>query len=172
MLSSLTCFYISHYCCGYFLKATCNKRFQERILVCMCRSWGHYGRKLCLCLIPPKGASPNTDGLSERGPTTFDLPAILQKRYNLRETSNKMIYETTDSQDLKLKKENKWVRHCNHYTAPNSNLLHCNLLQCNITIYYCHTRTGLPNIEYTFNTKSFSLGNRSLLASFQKLSTV
>ena len=38
------------------------------------------------------------------GPTGFGLWAILQKRKNLRATSNRMMYKTTDSQDLKLKK--------------------------------------------------------------------
>jgi len=43
----------------------------------------------------------------KHGPTTFDLRAILQKRDNLRATSNKMIYKTTCSQHLKLKREDK-----------------------------------------------------------------
>jgi len=43
--------------------------------------------------------------LSQRGPTTFDLRAILQKRDNLRATSNKIMCNTTDSQDLKLKRK-------------------------------------------------------------------
>jgi len=41
--------------------------------------------------------------ISQHGPATFDLRAILQKRDNSRATSSKMMYETTDSQDLKLK---------------------------------------------------------------------
>jgi len=36
--------------------------------------------------------------------TTFDLRAILQKRDNLRDTSDKIKYEITASQDFKLKK--------------------------------------------------------------------
>jgi len=38
--------------------------------------------------------------LKQRGPTTFDQWAILQKRGNLRVNSNKLMQETTDSQDL------------------------------------------------------------------------
>jgi len=40
--------------------------------------------------------------ITRRGPTSFNLRAILQKRENLRATSNKMMYEhkTTCSQDL------------------------------------------------------------------------
>jgi len=45
----------------------------------------------------------------QRGPTTFDLQAILQKRDNLRATSNVMMYKTIDLQDLKLKREDQWV---------------------------------------------------------------
>jgi len=41
--------------------------------------------------------------LIQRGPTTFDLQAILQKRDNSRATSNKTMYKTTDSKYLKLK---------------------------------------------------------------------
>jgi len=48
--------------------------------------------------------------LDQRGPTTFDQRAILQKCDNSRATSNKMMYKTTDSQDLKLKSENTWVQ--------------------------------------------------------------
>jgi len=39
-----------------------------------------------------------------RGPTTFYLRAILQKRDNLRAISNKMMYKTTGSQRRKMKK--------------------------------------------------------------------
>jgi len=39
--------------------------------------------------------------------TAFDLRAILQRRDNLRATSNEMIYKTTCSQNLKLKGEDK-----------------------------------------------------------------
>ena len=49
--------------------------------------------------------NPDADGyaktLNQRGPTTFALRAILQKRDNLRVTSNKMMYKTRCSQDLK-----------------------------------------------------------------------
>jgi len=45
--------------------------------------------------------------IEQRGPTTFDLRAILQKRDNLWATSNKIMYKTKDSQDLKLKREDK-----------------------------------------------------------------
>jgi len=41
------------------------------------------------------------------GPNIFDLRAILQKRDNSPDISHKMIYNTTDSQDLKLKKESR-----------------------------------------------------------------
>jgi len=42
--------------------------------------------------------------LEQRGPTAFGLRAILHKRDKLRVTSNKIMYKTIDSQDLKLKK--------------------------------------------------------------------
>jgi len=42
--------------------------------------------------------------LGQRFPTTFDLPAILQKCENSQVTSNKMVHWTTDSQHLNLKK--------------------------------------------------------------------
>jgi len=45
--------------------------------------------------------------VAQRSPTRFDLRAILQKRENLRATSNKMMCKTTDLQDLKLKMEEK-----------------------------------------------------------------
>jgi len=55
-------------------------------------------------LQPPKfNVDKSTQWLGQRGPTTFDLRAILQKRGNFRATSNKIIYETTDSRVLKLK---------------------------------------------------------------------
>jgi len=38
--------------------------------------------------------------LFHRGPTTFDLQVALQKRDNLRGSSNKWMYEATDSQGL------------------------------------------------------------------------
>jgi len=46
-------------------------------------------------------------GLAQRGQRTFDLRAILRKRDNSRSFSNEMMYKTTDSQHLKLNKENK-----------------------------------------------------------------
>jgi len=46
----------------------------------------------------------------QRGPTTFDLRAILQKCDNLQATSNKTMHKTADSQDLNLKGENRWVK--------------------------------------------------------------
>jgi len=60
--------------------------------------------------------------VAQRSPTRFDLRAILQKRENLRATSNKMMCKTTDLQDLKLKMEEKWVRYWNYYATVNSNL--------------------------------------------------
>jgi len=39
----------------------------------------------------------------QRGPTTFYLRVISQKGDNLRTPSNKIMYKTTDSQNLKLK---------------------------------------------------------------------
>ena len=46
-----------------------------------------------------------TRWLEQCGPTTFDLRVrgILQKRDNLRATSNTMMYKTTDSQYFKTK---------------------------------------------------------------------
>jgi len=63
--------------------------------------------------------------IGRRGPTSFNLRAILQKCDNLRATSNKMMYDykTTCSQDLKLEREDKWVRHWNCFTIANSNFL-------------------------------------------------
>ena len=67
-----------------------------------------------------------SSAMVQRGPTTFYLRAILQRRDNSRATSNKMMYETTDSQDLKLKRENRWLQwvcHWNYYTTSIDNLL-------------------------------------------------
>jgi len=52
-----------------------------------------------------------TSAVGQGGPPGFDMRAILQKRENLRATSNKMMCETTDSQDLKFKREDKRLRH-------------------------------------------------------------
>ena len=46
----------------------------------------------------------NTYYLIQRGPTSFNQGAIIQKRDKSRVTSNKMMYKTTDPQHLKLKK--------------------------------------------------------------------
>jgi len=46
------------------------------------------------------------NSLVQCGPTSFDLRAILQ---NLRDSSKKMMCETTDSQALKLKMEGECV---------------------------------------------------------------
>jgi len=57
---------------------------------------------------------------------TFDLRAILQKRVNSRGTANKMMYSTTHSQDLKLRREYrsvKWVCLWNCCTVAVNNLL-------------------------------------------------
>jgi len=57
--------------------------------------------------------------LAQHGPTTFYLRAILQRLDNSWSTSNKMMYEATHSQSLKLKRENRWVQwvcHWNRYT--------------------------------------------------------
>lgn len=45
--------------------------------------------------------------LEQRGPTAFDLWAMLKKRDNLRVTSNKTMCERTDSQDVNQKREDK-----------------------------------------------------------------
>jgi len=45
------------------------------------------------------------NSLIQRGPTTFYVRAILQKRDNLRATFNKMMFKTTDPQHLKLIRE-------------------------------------------------------------------
>jgi len=46
------------------------------------------------------------DLIGQRGPTTSDLQAILQKPNNSRGTSNKLCsLKSTDSEQLKLKKE-------------------------------------------------------------------
>jgi len=61
--------------------------------------------------------------LRQFGRTTFDVQAILQKRDILPATSDKTMYETTDSQYLKLKTEDKRVLYWNYYTIVNNNLL-------------------------------------------------
>jgi len=43
--------------------------------------------------------------VDKRGPAAFDLRANFQKRDNLRASFKKTMYKTTDSQDLKVKKE-------------------------------------------------------------------
>ena len=50
------------------------------------------------------------DDFDQHGPATSYLRAVLQRRDNTRATSNKMMYETTDSQDLKLKRDNRLVQ--------------------------------------------------------------
>jgi len=57
------------------------------------------------------GSAYPTFQLDQRGLTALDLRAILQKRDNFRAASNKMMYKTTDSQDLKPKKRKRreWV---------------------------------------------------------------
>jgi len=62
--------------------------------------------------------------LKQRGPTTSELWAILQKRDNSRSTSNQMMHRmdrTTDPEQFKLKKgkASEWVIE----TTANSNLL-------------------------------------------------
>jgi len=42
---------------------------------------------------------------NQRGPTTLELRAIIQKRGTSQATSNKIMCKTTDSQDLKIKSE-------------------------------------------------------------------
>jgi len=42
-------------------------------------------------------------------------------------TSNKLMYEATDSQDLNYKMEDMWLRHWHYYTITNSNLLQISL---------------------------------------------
>jgi len=63
----------------------------------------------------------------QRWPTTFYLRAILQKRYNLRATFNKMMHKTTDSQHVKLKREDAWVHHWNYYTIANGSTNLCEI---------------------------------------------
>ena len=58
--------------------------------------------------------------LDQRGPTSYDLQAFYK---NLWTTSNKKMCKMTESHDLKLKREGKWVRHWNFCTTTNSNLL-------------------------------------------------
>jgi len=43
--------------------------------------------------------------VAQRGPTAFDLQAILEKHNNLRATSTKRCIKQQGSQDLKLKKK-------------------------------------------------------------------
>jgi len=95
--------------------------------------------------------------LRQRGPTALDLRAIIQKRDldNLRATFNKIMYKTTDSLELNLKREDKRVRRWNYYTIAN---------------YLTHERGSKHRVH--FSAKSCSLGNLSLLTNFQKLSTV
>jgi len=63
---------------------------------------------------------------------------MLQKRENVRATSNKMMCKTADSQDLKFKREDKWLRHWNYYSSS--------LLQISVS--------GTPVVEASF-TLSF-----------------
>jgi len=44
------------------------------------------------------------NGLNQRGPTAFDLRAILQKHDYLRAACSKMMHKTLDPHDFKLKK--------------------------------------------------------------------
>ena len=84
----------------------------------------------------------------QRGPTSFDLRAILQKRENLRAISNKAMFKTTVSQDLKLKMEDKWVRHWNYFTTANSQLIQIPI-------------SGMPVINSDFGRATvFDLGHR------------
>jgi len=52
-----------------------------------------------------------------------------------------MMYKTTDSQDLELKEEDKWVDHSNYPTIANVNLLPISI-------------SGMPLVE-AFLTISF-----------------
>jgi len=45
--------------------------------------------------------------MDQRGPTTFDIRTILQKHDNSGATSNIMLYNTANLQDLKLKRQNR-----------------------------------------------------------------
>jgi len=75
-----------------------NKNFQSFILCCV-----HYpGSKTVWRQVISVMVVANV--LYQCCPTTFDPWAILQKYDNSRATFNKMMYERTDSQYLKLKK--------------------------------------------------------------------
>ena len=77
--------------------------------------------------------------LKQRGPTAFDLLAILQKRDNSQATSSKLMYKTTHSQHLKLKWWDKWVCHWNYCTIANSNSLQISI-------------SGMPLVEASIDT--------------------
>ena len=116
-----------------FLKAGISDQLQYLLVRCL----GVCFLQLCLC---------------QRGPTTFDLRTILQKPDNLRATSIKLMCETTDSHDLKLKGEGKWVRHWNFYTIANSNLLQISIsmmpvVQASLTL--SSFINGLTNVSYS-----------------------
>jgi len=60
---------------------------------------------LCCCANLSSFCLPSAYGIEQRGPTIFKLRAILQKSDILWATFNKMMYKTTDSQYLKLKRK-------------------------------------------------------------------
>jgi len=81
--------------------------------------------------------------LIKHGPATFDL----EKRDSLQAASNKLMYKTTDSQDLKTKSENGWVKwlcHWKYYTIAINNLLHISIspmpvVEASLTLFFlCH----------------------------------
>jgi len=68
----------------------------------------------------------------------------------LRATSNKMMHKTTDSQNLKLKRKDKWVCYLNYYTIANSNLLQISIsVQASLTL----VRISIP-IAFVSGTMS------------------
>jgi len=70
----------------------------------MCRKCNH---KFEISIFSVRLSVTNVDEwiAFQRGPTTFYVRAILRKRCNLRPIFNKIMHKKTDSQHLKLKRE-------------------------------------------------------------------
>jgi len=119
----------------------------EQPLVCVVISNSHY-------------PADKNNNLTQRGPTSFDLPAILLKRENLRAISNKMC-KTADSQDLKLKMEDKLVHHWNYCTAANSNLLQISIGGMSVVSGIANPKFWeRPNVLTLRRATVFDLGHR------------
>jgi len=98
------------------------------------------------------------DIVYQRGPTSFDLRAILHKPDNSRATSNKMTCKTTGSHDSKCCKKEirrvKLVRHWNYYTTPINRLWQISINATRMVVWgFLHTIVPLPN-QYVNGSKA------------------